>query len=161
MSIAWATTEYLHDHVGARTVCATHYHELAQLAETHEAVRNLNVAVREWQDEVIFLHRIVPGATDQSYGIHVAKIAGVPRQVVERARGILRHLEEHAVSPNGKPASSPAGGPRPTRTQMPLFKPLETEIRDELLRLDTANMTPLEAIQKLEDIRRRLSGEGR
>ena len=161
VSIAWATAEYVHNQIGARTLFATHYHELAQLAENLPAVRNLNVAVREWQGEVIFLHRIVPGHTDQSYGIHVAKIAGVPRQVVERARGILRHLEEHAVSPNGKPASSPAGGPRPTRTQMPLFKPLETEIRDELLRLDTANMTPLEAIQKLEDIRRRLSGEGR
>jgi len=161
VSIAWATAEYIHNRIGARTLFATHYHEIAQLADTLSAVRNLNVAVREWQGEVIFLHRIVPGHTDQSYGVHVAKLAGVPREVVDRARGILSHLEEHSVSPNDSRASAAERGraPRPKQVQMPLFRPLDTEVREELLRLDISSLTPLEALQKLEEIRRRLSDE--
>ena len=159
VSIAWATAEYIHDRIGARTLFATHYHEIAQLAQTLSGVSNLNVAVRDWQGEVIFLHRIVPGHTDQSYGIHVAKIAGVPRQVVERARDILNNLEQNAVSPDGKPAFAPdrAEGPRSKQVQMPLFKPLESEVREELLRLDTSNMTPLEALRKLVEVKEKLS----
>jgi len=159
VSIAWATSEYLHDRIGARTICATHYHEMAQLAETHEAVRNLNVAVREWQDEVIFLHRIVPGATDQSYGIHVARLAGVPNAVIDRARQILSHLERNAVEVGGTRAGRPESEPpkpHPRPMQTALFKPLEAQIRADLLGLNIPNMTPLEALAKLEEIKRRL-----
>jgi len=160
VSIAWATAEFIHERIGARTLFATHYHELAQLAETLGGVRNLNVAVREWQGEVIFLHRIVPGHTDQSYGIHVAQLAGVPQQVVDRARGILAHLEASAVSPDGQPPFAPEqkAVPRPRLAQVPLFRPLEAEVREELLRLDAERISPLEALQKLHDIVRRLKG---
>jgi DNA mismatch repair protein MutS len=161
VSIAWATAEYIHEKVGARTLFATHYHEMAQLADFLSAVRNLNVAVREWQGEVIFLHRIVPGHTDQSYGIHVAKIAGVPQEVVERAKGILGHLEENAVSPGDKPRfARKQARPQVKGVQMPLFRPLEAEVRDELLRLDTSQLTPLQALQKLEEIKRKLGDKG-
>ena len=93
VSIAWATVEHLHDRIGARTLFATHYHQLTDLAGRKSGVHNLNVAVREWQDEIVFLHKIVEGGTDRSYGLHVARLAGVPDELVDRAREILRDLE--------------------------------------------------------------------
>jgi len=166
VSIAWAVAEYIHDNIAARTLFATHYHELAQLASTAAGVLNLNVAVREWQGEVVFLHRVVPGATDRSYGIHVAKLAGVPAQVLDRSREILTHLEENAVSPNDKPRFAPEhpkrarrGKAKPQMVQMPLFKPLDTKLREELLALDPARMTPLEALQRLSEIVERLRSD--
>jgi DNA mismatch repair protein MutS len=162
VSIAWATGEYIHNHVGARTLFATHYHELAQLAHTLDGVHNLNVAVREWRGEVVFLHRVVPGATDRSYGIHVAKLAGVPQEVLGRASGILEHLEENAVGPNDEPRFVPKddAGPRPRAVQMPLFRPLDAEVRRELLELEPEQLTPLDALQKLTEIVRRLKDDG-
>jgi len=159
VSIAWATTEYIHDKIGARTLFATHYHEMAQLASTLKGVRNLNVAVREWQDEVIFLHRIVPGASDRSHGIHVARLAGVPQEVVERSRDILKSLEQNAIASDESPRFVPKARSAPAvkLVQMPLFRPLDAEVRDELLGLNIEEMTPLEALAKLADIRRRLS----
>jgi len=161
VSIAWATAEHIHERIAARTLFATHYHELAQLAPALPGVRNLNVAVREWQGEVVFLHRIVPGHADQSYGIHVAKLAGVPQEVVARARGILEHLEENAIAPDERPRVAPPGGkgPRPRRVQAPLFKPLDVDVRRELLGLDVNAMNPLEALRKLDEIIRRLRGQ--
>jgi DNA mismatch repair protein MutS len=97
VSLAWAITEYLHDQVGCRTLFATHYHELAQLAGRLAGLRNYNVLVREWHDEIVFLHRIAPGSADKSYGIHVAQLAGVPAEVVSRAREVLAELESHPV----------------------------------------------------------------
>ncbi|HEV3341038.1 MAG TPA: DNA mismatch repair protein MutS, partial [Pirellulales bacterium] len=94
VSLAWAIVEHLHDRVGCRTLFATHYHELTDLATSLAQVKNLNVAVREWQDDVIFLHKILEGAADKSYGIHVARLAGVPRAVIERSKEILAQLEE-------------------------------------------------------------------
>jgi DNA mismatch repair protein MutS len=164
VSIAWATAEYIHDHIAARTLFATHYHELAQLANTLDGVRNLNVAVREWEGEVVFLHRVVPGSTDRSYGIHVAKLAGVPGPVLERARRILTLLEENAMGPDDEPRFVPhrpeqdsAAGPR--MLQVPLFKPLDARVREELTALDTSQMTPLEALNKLSEIVERLKGK--
>ncbi len=161
VSIAWATAEFIHDEVGARTLFATHYHELSQLADMLGGVRNFNVAVKEWQGKVIFLHRITPGSTDRSYGIHVARLAGVPDEVVDRSREILSKLEENSVDIDENPSlvpdrkrSSPSGV-----RQMPLFKPLDAEIRDEIVNLDTSSMTPLDALNKLDQIKRRLSGE--
>jgi DNA mismatch repair protein MutS len=162
VSIAWATAEHIHDRVRARTLFATHYHELAQLARTMDGVENLNVAVREWQGEVVFLHRVVPGASDRSYGIHVAKLAGVPSEVLARSRAILQHLEENTVGPNDEPRFVPKSEkpePRPRMVQMALFKPLDAQVRDELLALDTNGMTPIEALAKLNEIVRRLRAE--
>ena len=168
VSIAWATGEYIHDRIGARTLFATHYHELAQLAHVCKRVRNLNVAVREWQSEVVFLHRVVPGAADRSYGIHVAKLAGVPEDVLDRSTEILAHLEENAIGPNDEPRFAPkqppsaAAGPRPPgphTIQMPLFKALDAEVKADLLSLDTARMTPLDALAKLNEIVQRLKRE--
>lgn len=102
LSIAWAVAEHLHDQIGCRTLFATHYHELTDLAETKSAVENFNVAVREWNDEIIFLHKILPGAADKSYGIQVARLAGLPKPVVERAKAILSHLELHSTRPEAK-----------------------------------------------------------
>ncbi len=95
VSLAWAITEYLHSHAGCRTLFATHYHELAQLAQTLPQLRNYNVLVREWQDDIVFLHKIAPGSADKSYGIHVARLAGIPSEVLERARTVLQQLESH------------------------------------------------------------------
>ncbi|NLW50050.1 MAG: DNA mismatch repair protein MutS [Candidatus Brocadiaceae bacterium] len=164
VSIAWAAAEYIHNHLGARTLFATHYHELAQLADTLERVRNLNVAVREWKTDVVFLHRVVPGATDRSYGIHVARLAGVPPEVQDRAREILAHLEENAVGPNDQPRFAPQPrrpGPRPRPVQMPLFRPLDDRIRQDLLALEPEAMTPLEALTHLTEIVRRLREQER
>ena len=102
LSIAWAVAEHLHDVVGCRTLFATHYHELTDLANTRPAVANFNVAVREWNDEIIFLRKILPGAADKSYGIQVARLAGLPKPIIERAKSILSHLEVHSAKPDAK-----------------------------------------------------------
>ncbi len=116
ISLAWSVVEFLHDHIGCRTLFATHYHELTDLEKSLSGVKNLNVAVREWQEEVVFLHKIVAGAADKSYGIHVARLAGVPREVIQRSKEILAALEEEHLDAEGRariarpePAASPPG----------------------------------------------------
>lgn len=104
LSIAWSVAEYLHDHVGARTLFATHYHELTDMERTRSGVRNFNISVREWNDEIIFLRKIVPGPADQSYGIQVARLAGLPESVLRRAKEILSNLEKLELDPEGKPS---------------------------------------------------------
>ena len=129
LSIAWAVAEHLHDSIGCRTLFATHYHELTDLANTRSAVANYNVAVREWNEEIIFLHKILPGAADKSYGIQVARLAGLPKPVVERAKSILSHLELHSIKPEAKTQGPKAKNtvqdqntlPRPNAPQMDLF----------------------------------------
>src|SRR6185312_11273556 len=93
LSIAWSVAEYLHDQIKARTLFATHYHELTKLAQERKSVTNLNVAVREWNEQIIFLRKIIPGGADKSYGIQVARLAGLPKQILDRAKDILNHLE--------------------------------------------------------------------
>src|SRR5438552_9695751 len=95
VSLAWALTEFLHNQVGCRALFATHYHELALLAETLPGLRNYNVLVREWQEDIVFLHKIAAGSADKSYGIHVARLAGIPAEVLERAKEVLQKLESH------------------------------------------------------------------
>ncbi|KAB2642259.1 MAG: DNA mismatch repair protein MutS [Verrucomicrobia bacterium] len=127
LSIAWAVAEHIHDVIGCRTLFATHYHELTDLANTRAAVANYNVAVREWNDEIIFLHKILPGAADKSYGIQVARLAGLPKGVVERAKSILSHLELHSVKPEAKTQGPKAKNtvqdtlPKANVAQMDLF----------------------------------------
>jgi DNA mismatch repair protein MutS len=103
LSIAWSVAEFLHNQIKAKTLFATHYHELTELAAIQKGVKNYNVAVREWHDQVIFLRKIVAGGTDKSYGIQVARLAGLPRDVIDRAKEILRNLEEHELDASGKP----------------------------------------------------------
>jgi DNA mismatch repair protein MutS len=127
LSIAWAVAEHLHDTIGCRTLFATHYHELTDLANAKQAVANYNVAVREWNEEIIFLHKILPGAADKSYGIQVARLAGLPKPVVERAKSILSHLELHSVKPEQKKQGPKAKNtvqdefPKPATPQLDLF----------------------------------------
>src|SRR5260370_27181770 len=124
VSLAWAITEYLHDEVGCRALFATHYHELAQLAEKLPALRNYNVLVKEWQDEIVFVHKIAPGSADKSYGIHVARLAGVPQAVLDRAQEVLTELETHPVQT--KERSSPGRKRRRDLSSQPsLFAELD------------------------------------
>jgi DNA mismatch repair protein MutS len=167
VAIAWAVSEFLHEHVAARTLFATHYHELTELELLLPGVTNLSIAVREWQDDIIFLHEIVQGGTDKSYGIHVARLAGIPREVIDRARAILANLEANAIGPNDTPSFAPTleeAGAQPRQVQLTLFGSLHAETLDELKRLDIDNLTPVEALAALQrlqaDIRRR-EGEDR
>jgi len=112
LSIAWAVAEHLHNVVGAKTLFATHYHELTELAVTLPGVKNFNVAVREWHDQVIFLHKILPGGTDKSYGIQVGRLAGLPKEVIARAKEVLGNLEESELSAEGKPKLAKTRGKR-------------------------------------------------
>jgi len=160
VSLAWAIGEHLVAPIGARTLFATHYHELTELAERHAGrVRNLNVAVREWRDEIVFLHKIVPGGTDKAYGIHVARLAGIPAAVLERAREILGHLEEQHLGGRGAPGTIPARAERAAAVvQLPLFAPkrAEGEVIRELEALDPDRLTPLEALGRIAAWRERL-----
>ncbi len=148
ISIAWAVVEHIHNHprLRCKTLFATHYHELTQLADLLPQVRNYNVAVAEEKDKVVFLRRIVPGGADRSYGIHVAQLAGLPRPVVHRAEEILQELEQEARAP---------GSARRTLEvrQLPLFA-VGNPVLEELQRLDVSAMTPLEAISKLYELQK-------
>ena len=160
LSLAWAVVEYLHDQVGCRTLFATHYHELTTLAGSLAGVRNLNVAVREWQDQVVFLHKILPGAADKSYGIHVARLAGVPVQVVERAKQILAQLEsEHLDSDGQTKLARRAKKIKSADLQLTLFAPPEHPLVGQLGELKLDETTPLAALAWLQQWQARLKGE--
>ncbi len=165
LSIARAAAEYIHNspRLGCKTLFATHYHELTRLAGVLPRVRNYNVAVAEEDGRVVFLHRIVPGGADRSYGIHVAQLAGLPRSVVNRAREVLEELESQASDSNkaGRPYELPRGRRRSKASddgvagaQMPLFG-TQDQVAEQILALDVANMTPLEAINLLYDLQRK------
>jgi DNA mismatch repair protein MutS len=148
ISLAWSIVEYLNDRIGCRTFFATHYHELTDLAGSLSSVRNLNVSVREWEDNVVFLHKIVDGAADKSYGIHVARLAGVPSEVNERAKQILAQLESEHLDESGRPKIARKAKERPRRDiQLTLFGPIEHPILDEIRRLDLERTTPMEAFE--------------
>ncbi len=151
ISLAWAVVEYLHEHVGCRTLFATHYHELTDLRESLADVRNLNVAVREWQDEVVFLHQIVPGAADKSYGIHVARLAGVPRIVLDRAKDILARLEREHLDDEGKSKLARKSRVKVNNRelQLTLFTAADHPVVDELRKTDLDQLTPLAALNLL------------
>jgi DNA mismatch repair protein MutS len=156
IAIAWALTEYLSEVVGARTLFATHYAELTRLSDELSSVRNLNVAVREWGDSIVFLRRIQAGATDRSYGIHVARLAGVPEAVVERARAILKGLEGDRDDTVDRITFGDAPAPRLQDVQLGLFAPAPPDpVLEELASLDLDAMTPLEALAKLAEWQKR------
>jgi DNA mismatch repair protein MutS len=115
--------EFLHDKIKARTLFATHYHELTKLAEERKGVCNLNVAVREWNEQIIFLRKIIPGGADKSYGIQVARLAGLPKEILDRAKEILAHLERPnmAAAPDKTKRKKTSGMPRSEKPQMDLL----------------------------------------
>lgn len=158
ISIAWAVAEYLHNHPSskARTLFATHYHELTELELTLKGVKNYNVAVREWNDRVIFLRKVLRGGTDKSYGIQVARLAGLPRSVIERANLILERLEEEAVSADGRPrlVGDDSGAQTDAGRQLYLFEtPPSHPVLDELKNINLDHLTPFEAMQRLRSLK--------
>ncbi len=148
VAIAWGVTEHLHDRIGAKTIFATHYHELTQLTEELQHACNCNVAVREVADDIVFLHRLMPGGADRSYGIHVGRLAGLPGRVVKRADEILRLLE------SGHHVAGVAPPPLPDPSQLTLFD-ADHPLVEELKALNTDQMTPIEALNRLADLKRR------
>jgi DNA mismatch repair protein MutS len=143
--------EYLHDRKGPKTLFATHYHELTELAVTKKRVKNYNVAVSEWNGEVIFLRRIVEGGVSRSYGIQVARLAGLPEEVVSRAREVLANLEKGELDEKGMPrlAHAKGGGREQGVDQLDLFGQRDNRIYGELQKIDPNRLTPLEAVQLL------------
>ena len=165
LSIAWAVAEALHDRggQGVRTLFATHYHELTELVATKERVKNFNIAVREWNDNIFFLRKLVPGGTSRSYGIQVARIAGLPEGVIERAMEILKNLEGDEVDETGKPRLAHTTKRKKkdvrenTMVQLDLFGSRDRELRKWIDDLDINNMTPLDALNALNDLKKRMN----
>jgi DNA mismatch repair protein MutS len=158
ISIAWALTEYIHNNIGAKTIFATHYHELNELADLYARIKNLKVEVREYGDKVIFLHKVVPGFADHSYGIQVAQMAGLPEEVTERAKKILHNLEgsELTLHDDSKTEKKKSKGRiAPSEIQLTLFEMKEDPIREEIKDIDIEKITPLEALQKLADLKKK------
>jgi DNA mismatch repair protein MutS len=157
VSIAWAVSEHLHEKARCKTIFATHYHELTQLADELEAVRNFNVAVREVKDDVLFLHRLQPGGADRSYGIEVGRLAGLPNEVLQRAREVLSILEgEQLAGSNTRGRGQGAQGRASVANndQLGLFAAARHPVVDRLATLDTDAMTPLQALTMLADLAR-------
>ena len=191
ISIAWAIVEYLHQHRGAqaRTLFATHYHELNEMERQFARIKNYNVSVREVDGKVIFLRKLMPGGSEHSFGIHVAEIAGMPKSIVKRANEVLKQLEADNAqvgieetegdshTENSTQGDSNAEGnaqghtikaqktthlPKGDNLQLSFFQlddPVLSQIRDEILGLDINNLTPVEALNKLNDIKKILRGK--
>jgi DNA mismatch repair protein MutS len=151
LALAWSVVEHIHQRIRARTLFATHYHELTELADQLPGVANLHVSVKEAGDQVIFLRKVEPGRADRSYGIEVARLAGLPMSVVERAREILALHErsEHAVTEELTPQPS-----RPTQIQ--LFEPVNYQIADRIRNLKVDELRPIDALQLLSELQREL-----
>ncbi|MBZ0252405.1 MAG: DNA mismatch repair protein MutS, partial [Candidatus Methylomirabilis sp.] len=162
VSIAWAVAEHVAAKIRARTLFATHYHELTELADTQDGVVNLSVSVREWNERIVFLRRIVEGPSPSSYGIQVARLAGLPREVIERAKAILKNLEAGEYDREGSPRPAGHGARKKDRAggeQLALFaKEGADPVRRELESLDLLRLTPLEAmlaLQRLQEMLKR------
>ncbi|MCK9229107.1 MAG: DNA mismatch repair protein MutS [Syntrophales bacterium] len=153
LSIAWAVSEYIHDseRIGARTLFATHYHELTDIARTREGVKNYSIAVKEWGDRIIFLRRIVAGGTNRSYGIQVARLAGVPEAVLTRAREVLRNLERGELNETGLPKIADGRGLGRVKNpgQLSLFVDEGERVLRDIRELDTDTLTPLDALSMI------------
>jgi DNA mismatch repair protein MutS len=158
LALAWAIVEHVHDRIRARTLFATHYHQLTDLATRLKGVCNMNVAVREWNDEIVFLHKIVDGGTDRSYGIHVARLAGVPRDLIARAKEILADIEREAEDLAPRIARSMPGtrGAEPGPVQLGLFEGKRSLIEAEIAALDVDRLTPIEALLLLRELKQML-----
>ncbi len=161
ISIAWALTEYLHEHIGARTLFATHYHELNELASIYPRIKNYKVDVKEYGDKVIFLHTVTPGTADHSYGIQVAMMAGLPVEMTDRAKRILENLEASQLTPHGDQTADPSDVRKTKRRvakfentpQITLFEMKDDELREAIKKIDINAMTPLEALKFLAKVK--------
>jgi DNA mismatch repair protein MutS len=158
LSIAWAVAEYIHNDpkIKSKTLFATHYHELTELALIYPRVKNYNVSVEEWEDQVVFLRKIVPGGTDNSYGIYVAQMAGLPAVLIERAREILSNLESNELTPHSKKPrlAQRRTGRQVDQNQLNLFlDSAANKVKSELELININNITPLEALKKLDELK--------
>ncbi|MCH7909280.1 MAG: DNA mismatch repair protein MutS, partial [Candidatus Hydrogenedentes bacterium] len=169
ISIAWAIAEHLHEYptAKAKTLFATHYHELNEMAKSLPRIKNYNVSVKEIGNKIIFLRKLVPGGSEHSFGIHVAKMAGMPKNVVERATEIMAHLEKSHANPekvkktNGV-AKQAAAVPGKKDYQLSFFQlddPLLEQIKEEIMKTDINTLTPIEALIKLNDIKKLIGGQ--
>lgn len=165
ISIAWAIVEYLHEHRGsqARTLFATHYHELNEMEKHFHRIKNYNVAVKEIDGKVIFLRKLTPGGSEHSFGIHVAEMAGMPRSIVNRANDVLKELEaDNAEVGNAGKAKVENIGKDRDGVQLNIFQlddPVLKQVRDEILELDINNLTPVDALNKLNEIKKIVTGK--
>jgi DNA mismatch repair protein MutS len=163
LSIAWAVAEYLHDTAPfrVRTLFATHYHELTELALTRSRIRNFHVAVKEWNDRVIFLRKLAEGATSRSYGIQVARLAGLPGEVIDRAKEVLNNLEQGEFTEGGMPKLALSRKRKIVwdSSQMNLFQTPPDPLREALRGIDPDRLTPLEALNILSELKGRFGGE--
>jgi len=158
LSIAWAVAEHLVNQVGAKTLFATHYHHLNELAEVLPRVRNYRITVKESGDDIVFLRRIVPGGTDRSYGIQVARLAGLPLNVIDRAKEVLAQLETEDLGKQVAPTAAAAARVSPP-IQLQLFEPAEHPLARELKSLDIDSMTPVDALLRLRKLRDEIAGD--
>jgi DNA mismatch repair protein MutS len=152
LALAWAVVEHIHNEIKAKTLFATHYHELTELAEQLSGVRNLHVAVKESGDHILFIRKVEPGPADRSYGIEVARLAGLPLQVIERARSILLHHEvrEHSLSEELAPNATELP------LQIRLFEPMDQRLADRIRGLNIDELRPVEALQILHQLQQEL-----
>jgi DNA mismatch repair protein MutS len=157
LSIAWAVVEHLQQHTGARTLFATHYHELTELADLLSAVKNVHVSVKETPNEIVFLRRVEPGSADKSYGIEVARLAGLPRSVIARAREVLLKHEqnEHELSETLSPGANGNGSYK--GDQAVLFTALDREVIEKLRGADLDQLKPLDALNLLAELKKQIS----
>jgi DNA mismatch repair protein MutS len=156
LSLAWAITEHIANRIKCRTLFATHYHELTALAELLANVRNYNVAVREWAGEVVFLHKIIPGGADKSYGIHVAKLAGLPKDIIKRSTEILADLENTFTQ---EAHGTQLAKHKTAADEDLLFIRKHKTVLDKLKEIDVNRLTPIEAINLLGEIQEQMEGE--
>jgi len=160
ISIAWAITEYIHENpnVAAKTLFATHYHELNEMAELFPKIKNYKVEVREYDDKVIFLHKVNPGSADHSYGIQVAQMTGLPKFVTNRAKEILQNLESKELTPYEVKKEKLKKLSRLDRddNQISLFEFRDDEIRKELGEIEINNLTPIEALNRLSELKKKV-----
>ena len=157
ISIAWASAEYINRRLKAKTLFATHYHELTELALTTEGIFNAHMVVREWNDEVIFLRKVMPGMADKSYGIQVARLAGIPPEIIGRAKEVLANLEKEELDDIGMPKLAHTDKEEHQEAQIDIFShgheihPVLAELRE----LNIMSMTPLQAIAKLDELKKK------
>jgi DNA mismatch repair protein MutS len=158
VAIAWAVAEFLHNfpRVRAKTLFATHFHELTELALTCSRIKNFNIAIKEWNDEIIFLRKVQEGSADKSYGIQVARLAGLPPEVLQRAKEILNTLENNSFDLQGKPVLA-GKSPEAPSLQLDLFKEdVRQEVIDHLRAANLENLTPLQALNLLAELKNKL-----
>ena len=159
LSLAWAIVEFLHEQRRPKTLFATHYHELTELSTLLPRVINRTLAVKEWEDQIVFLRRVVKGSADKSYGLHVARLAGIPSSVIERAEEVLRNLEAQEYDFSGRPKLARGNAPESAaQDQMHLFAPPEEMVGAVIREVDLERLSPLAALNLLHSLKSRLKG---